>query len=573
MSIQDLSQEIVDMIVAELIALHPRETFQRRSCIHASLTFTKQGPRPWLSSLSSVSRVWQNTVEQHTFRTLYLTPARLHGFPLVVTGRRCRFVRHIDLRILHDELPWQTIESEADRQCNSRVFTRSLYELFSILAAWPPNHPGVYLMLHKFVSPQDVADGLEQYIPPDALGSRLLPQNEERSRRYKTSYLELIGTAPLPEVHVLHKLRILSLADRKICPASATAIAARLPNLQTFWADVVEYPFADAESRRAVRAGKCSENGHWIQGLQLRSFFLSLSPGMAGYLSVCSASLRTLRMGTWYQAPTNQRHDPPILTQSRGRITDAAAGTPLPVDLVASSIRILSQNLVQLDLTHCIVDTELFWPADAKFGILPFWPRLAKLRVGFRGENTAGQWLFERDPNDPSAVSESETDDEGGGAENDETGDLEGAQIGSIQGTDGPERDDGDEAGQDLRGPAYRKVRRFRIKPVEELFEGLYLAAARAATRMPKLRMFWFGLIPHHDNCYQSFEFAVVEKSERCDTRVKAVLRGQPPFHPSVETMGVWKDVARCLGRDLSVEFRTERPKDKVNMMPWHEIL
>ncbi|EKG19840.1 hypothetical protein MPH_02842 [Macrophomina phaseolina MS6] len=473
MSIQDLSQEIVDMIVAELIALHPRETFQRRSCIHASLTFTKQGPRPWLSSLSSVSRVWQNTVEQHTFRTLYLTPARLHGFPLVVTGRRCRFVRHIDLRILHDELPWQTIESEADRQCNSRVFTRSLYELFSILAAWPPNHPGVYLMLHKFVSPQDVADGLEQYIPPDALGSRLLPQNEERSRRYKTSYLELIGTTTLPEVHVLHKLRILSLADRKICPASATAIAARLPNLQTFWADVVEYPFADAESRRAVRA----------------------------------------------------------------------------------------------------VDTELFWPADAKFGILPFWPRLAKLRVGFRGENTAGQWLFERDPNDPSAVSESETDDEGGGAENDETGDLEGAQIGSIQGTDGPERDDGDEAGQDLRGPAYRKVRRFRIKPVEELFEGLYLAAARAATRMPKLRMFWFGLIPHHDNCYQSFEFAVVEKSERCDTRVKAVLRGQPPFHPSVETMGVWKDVARCLGRDLSVEFRTERPKDKVNMMPWHEIL
>lgn len=102
-----------------------------------------------LSSHAPVCRVWQDFIEEKTFRRLRLEMSRLDEFEAIVVGRRRQLVKHLWLNI---ELPEYTcrmcgvtrsnsnpLDSWKPKQKHTSLTSKAIKRLFEILRTWNPD--------------------------------------------------------------------------------------------------------------------------------------------------------------------------------------------------------------------------------------------------------------------------------------------------------------------------------------------------------------------------------------------------------------------------------------------------
>jgi len=201
-----------------------------------------------IGHLATISRAWQKCVERLTFAHLLLTQDRFDQATKFITTTRIEYIKSLELRVILDEYDDSACcieETEAERVRNSKLFTKTVSSLFSLLERVERH---IDLVIDVY-SPSDV-------------GYCLFEKYEERSknpadlleRRYRNSLIVFDGTEKMPDIRCVQSLQLMSLKDhvRPLCPKSACAIASKMVRL-----DKLSMRLKDVgnESERLYRRG------------------------------------------------------------------------------------------------------------------------------------------------------------------------------------------------------------------------------------------------------------------------------------------------------------------------------
>jgi hypothetical protein len=183
-------------------------------------------------------------------------------------------------------------------------------------------------------------------------------------------------------------------------------------------------------------------------------------------------------------------------------------------DPLSSNIRAFSQQLTHLTLADITIGAEFFWPSAASQtsdSPSPHWPHLTSLTINYTPITPSGQWLFERDPNEEEVYFE------------------------------------WDDYMEEDPAPQDERVIPFRKKASPELMNAFYVAAGKAAGKMPVLRQMWLAASTG-TRLSHSFQYTATATSS------SVCWRSMPLFEPSEDVLDVWKEAARKnLGVDLEI--------------------
>lgn len=196
-------------------------------------------------------------------------------------------------------------------------------------------------------------------------------------------------------------------------------------------------------------------------------------------------------------------------------------------DKLSVALRKLSQRLSTFKVI-ADVGSEIFWPPETERredNDQPRWPSMGRYSIGLGPIAPSGEWRFQR----PTDASDNEDDDE-------DEGSIDSMQIyeASIA-APGDDREDpfreeldGDAAGQ------------------------LLLAAARAATCMPKLFSMSFTLSPAERGGKLSVFYT--DRTSGGAGVVELCVESHPVYHPDEEVLRLWREAARVnVGAELEV--------------------
>jgi hypothetical protein len=452
----------------------------------ARINFLVVDKQKRLTNYATISRAWQRMIEERTFSHLSFFNNDLDKVKSVVlespyTHRRTA-VRRVDFSINlpdYDDNACARFERQADRHINDEAFSKAMVDLFAALAtidAGDGSRPIDLYLLH-FYSSMDINRRDKEKLRADEMARSIGKRHDLFELRYRDSYLQLLDPETLPILHNVNSLTIHGDTARKLAPAITTGLISRLPNLET-----IDCSFWDMERRRPDKRR------------QLRSEFSKQLTQLA-----IPKKLRKLNLNLINREPTNGNF---IDGDVRG------AFFPPDVDDLSSSLRIFSQSapcLTNLKLSGPIsVSPDLFWPSEeTEQGAEQQWRELKVFTVELSAVRPDGGWYTELDPNrdTESSDGEEEEDEEDGDMNN--SSDIVHNVSRSEASSSGYDSSDSffamDQLPPDSYG--YEDERRdarlngeepstsnFCTQPAPEL-EALFLAAARAASHMPALKV------------------------------------------------------------------------------------
>jgi hypothetical protein len=193
-------------------------------------------------------------------------------------------------------------------------------------------------------------------------------------------------------------------------------------------------------------------------------------------------------------------------------------------DPFSTSLRMFSRQLTSLTIYLIVISSEFFWPLDSDLTPQnrPYWPHLTSLTIFYVPVTPYGDWLFERDP-----AQEADYDSE------------EGRDLSLHMKEDElPRR-------EDWNTVIFREI------PNARLMNDFYLAAGRAAVKMPHLRE--MVLVAEKGRPEHSLEF------KGMDSKASLTFISTPRFEPEATVLDVWKEAAKKNTRaELEIIYLTQ---------------
>ena len=192
-------------------------------------------------------------------------------------------------------------------------------------------------------------------------------------------------------------------------------------------------------------------------------------------------------------------------------------------DRFSTSLRIFSQQLTSLNIHLIVISSEFFWPLDSDLDPqnTPYWPYLTSLFIFYVPVTPYGKWLLERDP-------AQEVDD----TREDHDWSLHMSED------ELPPYEDWNEV-------------TFREIPNARLMNDFYLAAGRAAAKMPRLRK--MVLVAEKGSPEFSLEFKAM------DSMASLTLFSTPRFEPETAVLDIWRGAAKKnISAELEIIYLTQ---------------
>ncbi|KAJ6007241.1 hypothetical protein N7540_011217 [Penicillium herquei] len=332
---------------------------------------------------------------------------------------------------------------------------------------------------------------IEAMSPSDVLDrqrarkARREPEKDLRRRRFEMSYLEF-SEDHLGRLPVIHAVTELSIGNLHLSRLFLPASCALIAS-KFPRLHQLNLMLSDDEKRdKALRKQNRNE--------------------FARHLHLFPSSIKELSLAFASYAPQNQYFAPANLVD--GKIEDP----------FSSALRDFSQQLTVMRLEQIVVGKELFWPINPTDDMkLPTWPNLTHVYLEFGMATPSGEWLFERDP--------------------------EEANIEPI-----PDREE-HLPEHKKRALEDRVGEMFRLKATPRLMNGLYLSPARAAQRMPQLKIMSIRISEGHNHL--SFEYKVDGST------AKATWDCDKPFTPDEPVLQAWRDAGfRHTGVESEIEVK-----------------
>ncbi|KAI4719639.1 hypothetical protein E4T48_04148 [Aureobasidium sp. EXF-10727] len=419
--------------------------------LFASIVSLVVAKQKQVTKYATISRAWQRAIEEH-----------------------------------YDDNACGRFERQADRHLNDKTFTEAITNFFTALATIDPGNGSAPINLHllHFYSSMDINRRDEEKLRADKLARATGKRHDLFELRYRDSYLQLLDLENLPVLHSVTSLTIHGNTARKLAPAVTAGLISRLPNVAA-----VDCSFWDGERRRPD------------QRRQLRSELARQLTSLAA-----PASLRKFSLKLINREPGNSNF---VDADIRGSCY------PLQVDGLSTSLRLFSQAapcLTCFSLTGPIsVDANLFGSLeDTEPEIKQRWQKLERFIVELSAVRPDGGWYTEIDHERDPETSDDEDEEEDQDEDEDENEDEDTDNSSNIIHNDARSEDSSsgydssdsffamDQLPPDSYG--YAEERRdaivngdepstspFRTKPAPEL-EAFFLAAARAASQMPRLK-------------------------------------------------------------------------------------
>ncbi|KAF1947370.1 hypothetical protein EJ02DRAFT_440227 [Clathrospora elynae] len=289
--------------------------------------------------LAILNRAWKEAVEKITFRELKIKSNELDTLQSTITGNRRKHLTNISFTVLLPEY--------SDERLNDEAFTKGICDLFTILKSWKDDGMGVQRALRLGISTPAASPTDYRLLGPK--GRELMHDVELGKRkdilydRWKKSCLHLLKPDILPVLSIVQHLKI-NYSSRKLEPLVALNLATSLPNLKN-----VEWDLPDFDT----------------QSTDEEPYNITLtSPQERG---------------------ENRDHT---------RVYPSRVPSGLTYDPLSTAIRTFSQNLTVLKLSAHF-DLTLFWPSpDDENAVVPSWPHLKNLEVGFNMIAPSGDWYF-----------------------------------------------------------------------------------------------------------------------------------------------------------------------------------
>lgn len=440
-----------------------------------------------LTRYATISRAWQRAIEERTFSHLSFLNDELDKVKSVVlestyTHRRTA-IRRVDFSIKltdYDDNACGRFEREQDRHINNVTFSKAMAELFAALATIDAGDGSRPIDLHllRFYASMDINRRDKEKLRADEVARSIGKRYDLFELRYRDSYLQLLDPESLPMLHNVTSLNIHGDTARKLAPAITTGIISRLPNL-----DTTNCSFWDSERRRPDKRR------------QLRSEFAKQLSQLA-----TPKILKKFNLNLINREPANGNF---VGGDVRGGFY------PPDVDDLSTSLRLFTQSapcLTNLKLSGPIsVSSDVFWPsAETKQDVEQQWRELKVFTVELSAVRPDGGWYTELDPDRDTESSdeeeeEEEEDDEDMNGPSDIVHNVSSSEVSSsgygssnsFFATDQlpPDSYSCEDEKRDARLNGQEpSTSNFRTKPAPEL-EVFFLAAARAATNMPALRV------------------------------------------------------------------------------------
>lgn len=407
--------------------------------------------------LATISRDWQAVIEPLTFGELSLTQHDLADAARIVTPARQTFVGTVNLNIILDdydeEARWR-VESPAEQQRNSEVFTAAVRNVMHLVKNWKRTHGSGLRMCLNVWSPSDInrlsveaAEALVQRLPFSPL------------RRYEASLIRFLNsTDTLPKINHVDHLEIQRYwlpqgrhLYRAIDVASASLVISHFGSKLNYLSlHLVDWPRGALEERKRRRKH------------------------VAVAIDKLRWSLGRLRFSYFGSPPRDENCCPPSL------LDPSETEDALSLSLRRFWRRPTTQNL---DVYNTILGQEFFWPENAgspeekkreqrrnnrRLRNYGSWEKepclyLENLRVQWPIVTPDGRWLCSRSTGEDA---------------------WEERDVRAL--TAGPTTD----LDMGLDDPAYTNKHRFRLVPIPDVVNPLLKAMARAMGQMPALSDF-----------------------------------------------------------------------------------
>ncbi|KAI5197523.1 hypothetical protein E4T38_07974 [Aureobasidium subglaciale] len=238
-----------------------------------------------LAPCATISRTWQYAIEQYTFSRLSISSDELDLFHFAVVKsphrHRRAALKRIDFSVRlpdYDDNACARFERWRDLQANDEAFSKAITGLFTSLTALDTNDGSRPIELHlaDSYSSMDTIRRNKANLAKDREAAAIGQRNNLFELRYRDSYLELLQPKNLPLLYNVTSLTIAGDKARKLAPAVAISIIAKLPNLVD-----TTLSFSDMERKRPqyriqlrsdfIRQFKCITISR-----HLRKFVLSL---------------------------------------------------------------------------------------------------------------------------------------------------------------------------------------------------------------------------------------------------------------------------------------------------------
>jgi hypothetical protein len=436
------------------------------------------------AGLAAISRNWQSAVEECTFGNITITLFTQHDLAnaeRILTPSRQPLVRTVTFNITldaYDEGARWRVESAAEQQRNSEVFTAAVRGIFHLVQGWKPAYGDGLDLKIKVWSPSDInrlspeaAEDLVQRLPFSPL------------RRYEASVIRFLDSADtLPVMKHVNQLEIQSppysyrARDlyRAVDPATASLIVSKCPELGWLGLYLVDWPRGALQERKRRRKT------------------------LATAIDRFPKQLTRLTIAYWASPPRDEKCTPPSLLDP-GETEDALslslrhfARRPNAQSLTVWNT-ILGQEFFwresQADVDeHDHEDGDIIYDSDEEYMLSEcdhrHFAELADVYVHASKVTPDGRWLYQR---------------------------PEGKNADQIAWEDWDVRDasDGGPADPDpeLDDPAYTNKHRFRIVPVRELINPLMKDMARFMGKMYVLSDFGWGREARNDWPSQRVEY------------------------------------------------------------------
>ncbi|KAL2813094.1 hypothetical protein BJX63DRAFT_394909 [Aspergillus granulosus] len=325
------------------------------------LSFLRSEP---LAPYASVSKQWQAIIEKQTFSSLKLDTTQLPELAQIVSPPRQQLLRQLELKILLPEYPAEAreeVETNEDREQNSRAFTDAIRSLFRVLAAWREDCEASLSLSIYARSPSDIRE-----TPTDERKKRRANPKDLLEWRFEGSYLQFLDPPEtLPAVPVIGVFAAPGnqglTSNRDIAPAAVSKILSRLPRMREVQGRLSDDERKDHSLRNKLRAE------------------------FADSLSLWPTSIEHLNL--------NYRGWPPM-DPNFAPLVRSTPGS----DALSIALHRLSQQLVTLTLSDIMIGSELFWPPGSSTNPPPSWPKLTSYHLEYTMATPSGEWLFERDP-------------------------------------------------------------------------------------------------------------------------------------------------------------------------------
>ena len=444
-----------------------------------------------IAKYSTISRAWQRVIEDRTFSHLSLVNDKLHKFESAVLNSAYKHrrvaVRRVDYSIIlpsYDDHACGRFERQSDRQINDQAFSKAIAELFAALKitdAGDRSKP-IDLHLRDFYSAMDFDRRDREKLGADRLASSTGKRHDLFELRYQDSYLQLLDLENIPQLHNVVSLNIDGNTNRKLAPATVAGFMSKLPNLiainGSFWDRERRRP----DQRRQLRSELSTQLAQITAPERLRKFSLNLINTEPGNSNFVDADIR----GSMFSANA---------------------------DDLSTALRLFSQAapcLTEVDLSGPIsLGPDLFGPLDGmNADTEQRWQKLEEFIVELSGVRPDGGWYIELDPRRRNEEEEDDEEDddeeevEEEEEENDEHNDRSGSSSSGYDSSDSffavdqlpPDSYGYEDERRDARLNGDKpSTSNFRTAPTLEL-EALFLAAARATTKMPALKFLSVGV-------------------------------------------------------------------------------